>query len=202
MRKEVAEMGNGEVVSAATMDDQFKARCSEVFASELYKPLLALAGSRPDDVLDLIAEFRESLDLLEAVIGRCAVSDSPGKGRDVAGGTSSEGRLNGTEGVLQAAREAVEDVGRNQRSRLRELAVLEYLSREARAFTLQQVLNELSAKGFSGCTEGAVVSQLHRLKKTGAINQPANGMYEITDGGLSHMRKLRTSFGSLVSEGR
>jgi DNA-binding PadR family transcriptional regulator len=59
----------------------------------------------------------------------------------------------------------------------------------------------LNQKGFTD-SSGAVVSQLHRLKKLGLINQPANGMYEITLDGLGHLRKLRSSFGALVGDSR
>ena len=84
---------------------------------------------------------------------------------------------------------------------MRELILLEALARETRAYTLQQLLAALEVKGF-GDTGGAIVSQLHRLKKLGVINQPGSGLYEITDEGLSHLRKLRSSIGSLIDEGR
>jgi hypothetical protein len=41
------------------------------------------------------------------------------------------------------------------------------------------------------------------MKKLGVIDQPANGMYEITQDGLGHLRKLRSSFGALLrNDGR
>jgi len=76
--------------------------------------------------------------------------------------------------------------------------MLEALAREARPFALQQVVAALDQRGVTD-TSGAIVAQLHRLKKLGIIDQPANGMYEITDEGLGHLRRLRSSFGALLN---
>ena len=83
-----------------------------------------------------------------------------------------------------------------------EILLLEALAKEARAFPLGQLMRALEERGFSDGSP-AVISQLHRMKKLGVIDQPANGMYEITQDGLGHLRKLRSSFGALLrSDGR
>lgn len=175
----------------------FVARMSGVFARELYQPMFQRAAQAPGDVRRLIAEFRDKLDVLDAAIATFDAPESLGAGLSPVGvpandEPSSRGRDD---------RDALDDIGRNQRSRLRELTLLEAMARESRAYSLQQLISALEGKGF-GDTPGAVVSQLHRLKKVGVINQPANGMYEITNDGLGHLRKLRSSFGGLLGDVR
>jgi hypothetical protein len=171
----------------------FVERLSEVFARELFQPMFRRAPESPSDVRALIADFRAKLDALDHVI------ETAGPGPRL--------QLNGASAAREpdkAADEAdadtgeLDDIGRNQRSRVRELVLLDALARETRPYSLQQLLAALAQKGFQD-TSGAVVSQLHRLKKLGLINQPASGMYEITLDGLGHQRKLRTSFGALVT---
>jgi len=174
----------------------FVSRLSDAFHRSLFQPMFQKAPVAPADVRELIAEFRDKLDLLDKVIA-----------------TAEQGRVSGAERSTAKAAFAVDDlgggadgddfddIGRNQRSRLRELQLLEAMARETRPYSLQQLLTALSQKGFTD-SSGAVVSQLHRLKKLGLINQPASGMYEITLDGLGHLRKLRASFGALVGEGR
>ncbi len=196
---EGSRMAGGDVA-----DDDFVRRAAAVFAAEVFKPMFQRATTAPDDVIALMAEIREKLDALDTVIAACAGAgagaDGPGgTGRSVGDRRAGAG-WSGGGGVVPAAdpRDGLDDVGRNQRSRLRELAILEALAREARPFALQQLTSLLETRGFAD-TSGAIVSQLHRLKKLGIINQPVNGMYEITDEGLGHMRRVRSSFGALVS---
>ncbi len=185
-----------------TDDDDFVRHASAVFASELFKPMFKLATTSPDAVQALIAEFRDKLDALDTVIAAC-----PGQ---PSGQSLRASRLNGSAHGRESPAhhtpprsgsdvgdEMRDDFGRNQRSRLRELAMLEAMAREARPYALQQITAAIDARGFSD-TSGAIVSQLHRLKKLGIIDQPANGMYVITDQGLGHLRRLRTSFGGLI----
>jgi len=178
-------------------DADFVARLSAVFARDLFQPMFQRAPHAPDDIRRLIAEMRGKLDALDMVIAACGPSPlvagalQPPPANDDAQGSAAEAESG----------DAFDEIGRNQRSRLRELTLLEALSRETRAYSLQQLLSALEGKGFAD-TSGAVVSQLHRLKKLGVINQPANGMYEITHEGLGHVRKLRASFGGLLGDGR
>lgn len=192
---EVSAMaGSGEA------DDDFVQRASAIFAAELFKPMFKLATTSPDAVQALIAEFRDKLDALDTVIAAC-----PGGG-DRGGRQSRPQFAGGLMGVgpravpSSAGDDGRDDFGRNQRSRLRELAMLEELARDARPYTLQQITAALDGRGFSD-TSGAIVSQLHRLKKLGIIDQPANGIYVVTDQGLGHLRRLRTSFGGLLGSG-
>lgn len=185
-------------------DDAFVRRASAIFASELFKPMFQRATVSPEAVRALIGEFRDKLDALDTVIAACPEGGG-GPGVRVARnrfGVGVSGLAGAGAGIAENAdgRDGLDDVGRNQRSRLRELAILEALARESRPFALQQLTGALEARGFAD-TSGAIVSQLHRLKKLGVINQPANGMYEITDDGLGHMRRLKSSFGALLTNG-
>jgi hypothetical protein len=175
--------------------DGFVSRLSGVFARELFQPMFKEAPQRAGDVRQLIAEFRQKLDALDLVIATCPDA-RPGNGvaRTAPRETSDQ---DGSDAAFAGDGDDLDDIGRNQRSRLRELTLLEAMAKETRAYSLQQLLSALGQKGFAD-TSGAVVSQLHRLKKLGVVNQPANGMYEITDGGLGHLRKLRSSFGALI----
>ena len=103
-----------------------------------------------------------------------------------------------TAGTMVAAHTSdSDDIGRNQRSRVREMVLLETLETEHHALPLQQLTKALKAASFDD-TSSAIVSQLHRLKKVGVIDQPANGMYAITEAGLVHLRLLRKNFGPLI----
>lgn len=174
--------------------DGFVARVSAAFARDVFQPMFQRASSHPADVSRLIAEFRQQLDALGLVIAACPdparASQLPRDGLARVNG-ADHGEADGAPG------DDYDDIGRNQRSRLRELTLLEAMARETRPYSLQQLLSALMQKGFED-TSAAVVSQLHRLKKNEVVNQPANGMYEITDVGLGHLRKLRQSFGSLM----
>jgi hypothetical protein len=173
----------------------FVERLSEVFARELFQPMFQRATVAPGDVRQLIGELRRKLDALDEVIATASPA-AAGAGRSGSAFSSALDR----ETVAEI--EDGEDIGRNQRSRLRELHLLETMARESRPYSLQQLLAALAQRGFGDDTSGAVVSQLHRLKKVGAVNQPANGMYQITGGGLGHLHKLRSSFGALLGDGR
>jgi len=197
----------GEVRSMAgdgEAGDDFVRRASALFAAELFKPMFQRATAAPEDVRALIAEFRGKLDALDTVIAACPTSTEPtalGWHRPApsAGGSAGATRTSHLSADIDGEqRDGLDEVGRNQRSRLRELVMLEALAREARPFALQQVVAALDQRGFTD-TSGAIVSQLHRLKKLGIIDQPANGMYEITDEGLGHLRRLRSSFGALLN---
>lgn len=187
--------GSGEA------DDDFVRHASALFAAELFKPMFKLATTSPDAVQALIAEFRDKLDALDTVIAACPATGGERTARpfrpQVAGGVSGFGTRTAASATSDDSRD---DFGRNQRSRLRELAMLEELARDARPYTLQQITAALEARGFAD-TSGAIVSQLHRLKKLGVIDQPANGIYVVTDQGLGHLRRLRTSFGGLLGSG-
>jgi len=189
----------------------FVAKASDVFARELFQPMYERANDRPDDVLQLIAEFRHKLDALDIVVDTILGSRGEFSGshralhaalkRPIDSDRSANGSLASLSQDLSETTDPFNDIGRNQRSRLRELTLLDFLSRDSRACSLQQVLSVLKTKGFEDGS-GAVVSQLHRLKKVGVIHQPAGGMYEITNSGLAHLHKLRSSFGSLLDDAR
>jgi hypothetical protein len=164
------------------------------FAREVFNPMVAMANVPAEDRRQLLDEIRKRLDLVEQVIATTEAASSYQRPMAVAGAALEAAIAEDTnEGS------AFDEIGRNQRSRVRELALLEALGREAKAYSLQQLLGALSQRGFQD-TPSAVVSQLHRLKKLELIRQPAGsaGMYEITNAGLGHARNLRSSFAAYL----
>ena len=186
-------------VDSGVEDESFVTRLSDAFHRALFQPMFQKAAVTPTDVRQLIAEFRRKLDLLDEVIAMAEQGMVNGAQRS--GGRASFATPSFDEPADAPESDDFDDIGRNQRSRLRELQLLDTMARETRPYSLQQLLSALAGKGFAD-SSGAVVSQLHRLKKLGLINQPANGMYEVTLDGLGHLRKLRSSFGALIGEGR
>ncbi len=171
-----------------------KARTDELASSfhmQVLRPLLTLANESPNDALVVIQTIRGKLDALETLLGDAEPLQA---GRSV--GTAPT-VINGSGDNAAGGRDEMEDIGRNQRSRVREMYLLEALSSDARPFSLQQLMRCLEEEGF-GDASAAVVSQLHRMKKVGIIEQPANGMYVVTKEGLGHLRTLKASFGALV----
>ena len=182
---EDAKMGAG--------GDDDLAHISRIFAEDVLKAMVDRVGSSPAAIKQLAAEIRAKLDALETL-----ADAFPGSGARPASkiGTADSYAALGPVGDDPDS-EDFDDIGRNQRSRLRELVLLEVMAKDHRAYALQQLMTALSAKGFSD-SNGAVVSQLHRLKRVGVVEQPGNGMYVITDAGLGHLRRLRSSFGGLL----
>lgn len=163
------------------------------FAREVFTPMVGQSGVPPAERRRLLDEIRNRLDVVEAVIATEEAASGPGQ--HFSASLPTEPAANDQEPDASA----FDEIGRNQRSRVRELVLLEALAREAKAYSLQQLLGALAQRGFQD-TPSAVVSQLHRLKKLELIRQPANGtgMYEITNAGLGHARNLRSSFGAYV----
>lgn len=164
---------------------------SRVFAEDVLKAMVDRVGSSPAGIKQLVAEIRSKLDALETLADAFPGTRAPSK----IGTADSYAALGPV--AEETDGDDFDDIGRNQRSRLRELVLLEVMAKDHRAFALQQLMTALSAKGFSD-SNGAVVSQLHRLKRVGVVDQPGNGMYVITDAGLGHLRRLRSSFGGLM----
>ncbi len=196
------------VKSEATPTSDFVADGLSVFEREIFEPILERAHECPGDARRLIAALRSKLDPLDKLIARIPEGSQAGNGATrspfaraaVDGSSVREPRpTNGAGNGARADLEQLDDIGRNQRSRLRELTLLEFMAQDTRAYSLHQLMAALAAQGFAD-SSAAVVSQLHRLKQNSVINQPANGMYEITDGGLGHLRHLRASFGALLSD--
>jgi hypothetical protein len=162
------------------------------FKTQVLRPLLAAGAVDPAATRQTIAELQDKLrSLVELLDGAV---DSPPRSTGLVNGL-----LTSTSGAAPTANghEPLADIGRNQRSRVRELVLLEALSRETRPFTLAQLMSELESRGFHD-GQAAVVSQLHRMKHSGTIEQPGNGMYAITHDGLVHLRSLRASVGALI----
>ncbi len=177
-------------------DDKI-AQIFSAFTRDVFTPLIALTGVPPAERRKLLAEIRSRLDIVEEVIDTAAGAGAHAQ--------SAGGRAQALNGAAHPAHDLDDDdgtgdrdggLGRNQRSRVRELVLLEVLGRDSKAVSLQQLMAALAQRGFND-TPSAVVSQLHRLKKLELIRQPAGstGMYEITNEGLGHGRNLRSSFG-------
>ena len=189
--------------SDETSDEHSLTGVMTAFQTGVLGPMLQQVATEPANVRACIAELRTKLDALDVVLGTGTVpaaTEHGSTGPDVhpalrASLETAHANGGGT-GSLHAA--DVDDIGRNARSRVRELTLLEAMAKGSRAYTLQQLMAALAAGGFDDSTDAAVVSQLHRLKKNDVIHQPANGFYEITDGGLAHLRKLRNSVGALL----
>jgi hypothetical protein len=160
------------------------------FVREVFTPLVTLSSTQPADGKRILDEIRSRLDVVEGVIATTSEAASYALPTQLSKDLASLEEADGA---------PLDEIGRNQRSRVRELVLLEYLGREAKAFSLQQLMAALAQKGFQD-TPSAVVSQLHRLKKLELIRQPqgSTGMYEITTAGLGHARNLRSSFGAYL----
>ncbi len=167
------------------------------FAREVFNPMVALNGVPATERRRLLDEIRRRLDVVEQVIATAEAATYPPSGAHAPAPGVYPSELTAAETDADAT--GLDEIGRNQRSRVRELVLLEALSREAKAFSLQQLMGALAQRGFQD-TPSAVVSQLHRLKKLDLIRQPsgATGMYEITNAGLGHARTLRSSFGAYL----
>ncbi len=162
------------------------------FAREVFNPMVAMTGVPASERRRLLEEIRKRLDVVEQVIATSEAGAFPAQ--SVAAAQSAAGAED------EADPSGLDEIGRNQKSRVRELVLLETLSREAKAYSLQQLMGALGQRGFGDETPSAVVSQLHRLKKLDLIRQPhgSTGMYEITNAGLGHARNLRSSFGAYL----
>lgn len=161
------------------------------FVREVFTPLVTLGSTSPAEGKRILDEIRSRLDVVEDVIAttsEAAAYRAPAAALpDLAAGEEADGG-------------GLDEIGRNQRSRVRELVLLESLGRETKAYSLQQLMSALAQRGFQD-SPSAVVSQLHRLKKLDLIRQPSGstGMYEITTAGLGHARGLRASFGAYLT---
>lgn len=173
-------------MAADGYDRDFSGRLVAAFEAHVQLPLMGHVGSAPAEVKALIETFRNRLTALESLV--------PGQVAARSNGTGG-GHALSTEPALAAGGDA-DDIGRNQRSRVRELVLLEALEAEHHALSLPQLSRALTDAGFDD-TSAAVVSQLHRLKKNDIISQPANGMYALTQAGVLHVRDLRRNFGHL-----
>lgn len=139
-------------------------------------------------ISDLVAKAKTIADYAEIRV-------ASGAGLVAPAAVSGEGR-SGSSGLAVAGGDA-DDLGRNQRSRIREVVVLEILQRQGAPCALSALMSGLASRGFSD-SQAAVVSHLHRLKSNGLIAQPGNGFYDITSEGHGHLRRLKASLGSLV----
>ncbi len=204
--------GASDTGNPGDVDQDFVTQILTAFQDTALGPMMSRSGTRPGDVRACVLALRERLDALDMLLGGQApaptsVQEAQTSSSASSGAPAQSGRPHPAfQAALEAGRaeanaldgSTVDEIGRNARARLRELTLLEAMAQDTRAFTLPQLMAALAQRGFSESTDAAVVSQLHRLKKNDVINQPANGMYEITDSGLAHLRKLRNSIGALL----
>jgi hypothetical protein len=170
---------------------EFSEQVTTAFERAVLLPLMGHAVTAPLEVHAVIDQIRDKLDALASLVPHVGRNIATAQG---AGSVASVGS-NGASQTVTAA--DADDIGRNQRSRVREMVLLETLEIEHHALPLQHLTKALKDAGFED-TSSAIVSQLHRLKKVGVVDQPANGMYAMTESGLVHLRLLRRNFGPLV----
>ncbi len=171
------------------VDHSFRAeQAFQAFKSAVVKPLMALSFDAPLEARQLLSRLRDQLDACDTLIDDVEPATAVSAPTVISGAASAH---------TVVSKPLADDIGRNQRSRVREMLLLETLEADKRAFALSQLVHALETGGFSD-TSAAVVSQLHRLKKLGIIDQPANGMYIITQEGLGHLRRLRQNFGPML----
>ena len=158
---------------------------------EFVDRVATLAASDPQGAVELISEIVEEANAIARYASirlRRAAGSVPG--------APSEPVSLAMVAPAQAYGEA-DDLGRNQKSRVREAVVLDIIQGNAGPCALSKLMSGLAARRIV-VGQPAVVSHLHRLKLAGLITQPGNGFYDITSDGLGHLRKLRASLGSLV----
>ena len=162
------------------------------FQTTILMPLMGRAVIAPEEAQALIEMMRDKLDTLASLMPN-------GHAVALASGATSGAaqRVATGMGTVPETNSEADDIGRNQRSRVREMVLLETLESQHHAMPLQQLTKALKSANFDD-TSSAIVSQLHRLKKLGVIDQPANGMYAISEEGLVHLRLLRKNFGPLI----
>ncbi len=189
----VASQGRDEMDGDSGSID-FSSDLGARFQTAILLPLMSRAVIAPDEVHAFIELIRDKLDALASLL-------PSGNATAIGAGLSANSRptvaLPAGSSALFIPPSDADDIGRNQRSRVREMVLLETLESEHHALPLQQLTKALKGANFDD-TSSAIVSQLHRLKKVGVIDQPANGMYAITEAGLVHLRLLRKNFGPLI----
>lgn len=169
----------------------FSSELGAKFQNAILLPLMSRAVVAPNEVHAFIELIRDKLDALASLL-------PAGTATATCGGSSGAAvALPAGGSALSVPASDADEIGRNQRSRVREMVLLETLESEHHALPLQQLTKALKGANFDD-TSSAIVSQLHRLKKVGVIDQPANGMYAITEAGLVHLRLLRKNFGPLI----
>lgn len=171
---------------------EFSSELAAKFQTAILLPLMSRAVVAPGEVHAFIDLIRDKLDALSSLLPSGSASAAANAASH---GCAAPGLTGGANMQTQASE--ADDIGRNQRSRVREMVLLETLESEHHALPLQQLTKALKGASFDD-TSSAIVSQLHRLKKVGVIDQPANGMYAITEAGLVHLRLLRKNFGPLI----
>lgn len=189
----VASQGLDEMDGVGAPVD-FSSELGVKFQTAILLPLMSRAVVAPNEVHAFIELIRDKLDALASLLPAGTATAACG-GHAASSGAAVALPAGGS--ALSVPASDADEIGRNQRSRVREMVLLETLESEHHALPLQQLTKALKGANFDD-TSSAIVSQLHRLKKVGVIDQPANGMYAITEAGLVHLRLLRKNFGPLI----
>lgn len=165
----------------------------------------------PEVALSLIESFQSDLEALQKVLRRRAERKARERGGSppaappaftpAAGHSPGSVASHGTREAEATSGGALGnfdgEIGRNQKSKVRELIVLSLLESKERSFSLKEVLNELNAHGMNP-TNSAVVSQLHRLKGQDLVSVSGSGTYSFkADKASAYLRSLRRDFESL-----
>lgn len=173
-------------------DEDDLEQIARIFRDDVLKPMMS-TGASPDEIKKLVKKLQVKLDALKVIIDADdapAVETQPATQRDASEVTPA---ITSPEMILG------DELGRNQRTRLRELVLLTVLEKEKKAYPLQQLLSDVNRQGFDA-TRSAIISQLNRMIADDYLETPSkgSGMYTITKDGLVHLQELRTNFAHLL----
>jgi phytoene dehydrogenase-like protein len=100
---------------------------------------------------------------------------------------------------LESWRTSVASWVARQRSIAREMEILRVLEETNGAVLLKNLHERMIVLGLSERGgQAAVVTQISRLKKTGAVAAQAQGLYSGTDGGSDRLQKMRHAYRALL----
>jgi hypothetical protein len=159
-------------------------RALRAFDDKVLPELFGAASEDRETARAAIAHIRHKLEQLEALLPSGAPPASTLRGAHEA--SWDAGSVDDTSGL-----------GRNQKAKLRELALLEILANLGRATPIQMVMGEVESRGFKD-GQPAVNAHLHRLVKLDLLETPGPGMFVITRDGREHLHKLKAGIGQLA----
>jgi hypothetical protein len=166
------------------------------FVRFVLTPLRKASGTSRADVIrelkallaDIESPSKHGSQLVEK-----ALTNSPHTSDDGIGGNQ------GTISVLEKWTHSVKQWSARQRSIAREMEILRLLEETNGAVVLKDIHERVIVLGLSEESgQGAVVTQISRLAKKGAIGREAQGVYKGTEEGSDRLKKMRLSYRNLV----
>ena len=177
-------------------DEDDLEQIARIFRDDVLKPMMS-AGASPEEIKKLVARLQEKLDAFKTMNDL----DGEPSGEASAATKTAKPYSAATSAITSPEMILGHELGRNQRSKLREIVLLLVLAQEQRAYPLHQLISEVDRHGLDS-SKPAVISHLNRLISLGLLATPSkgSGMYSITPQGLTHLQRLRTDFGHLLPE--